>query len=172
MCSHYPVVYPCGRAAIPSAYPGHQGGVPAARNHRPPASVQEAFPEARRSIRSQARDHIRAFPHRAHHRGGGEVHSLRGLLQGRRPDPAHRVKPCSNPDCKYEERIFGTTAGYSRMSAGSSSPLSNASTPRRPKGRSGRQWSWLPSGIFDLPDQRRVFAIQPPFPLPGVGGRV
>ena len=25
-----------------------------------------------------------------------------GLLQGCRPPPAHRVKPCTNPDCKYE----------------------------------------------------------------------
>ncbi|HUU30397.1 MAG TPA: hypothetical protein VM123_21550 [archaeon] len=25
-----------------------------------------------------------------------------GLLEGRRPHPAHRVKPCTNPDCKFE----------------------------------------------------------------------
>ena len=27
---------------------------------------------------------------------------MRGLLPGCRPHPAHRVKPCTNPDCKYE----------------------------------------------------------------------
>ena len=74
-----PVIDLCGRTAVPFARPGHEGGLPAPRDQCPSASVQEALPEARRSVRSQARDHLRAFPHSAYHRGGGEVRSLRGL---------------------------------------------------------------------------------------------
>ena len=90
--SKRPVIYLCANSSFPSAHPGEESGLPTARDQCGSTSVQETFSKHRRSVRRQAPYHLRTFPHRAHHQGRGEVHSLRRLLPGHRPYPVHQSR--------------------------------------------------------------------------------